>query len=72
MNQSYTIESVNYAFPAAKALVDMGLTKGTVITIVGKAPLGDPLLVNIRDYQLALRKHDLKAFTLKPVTSKGV
>ena len=36
----------------------MGLTKGTRITIVKKAPLGDPVEITVRGYQLSLRKEE--------------
>lgn len=37
-------------------LLSMGLTKGTEIEIVRKAPLGDPLDIKIRGFNLSLRK----------------
>lgn len=38
--------------------MDMGITKGTVITVKKTAPLGDPLELGIRGYTLAIRKDD--------------
>jgi len=37
-------------------LLEMGLIPGTTITLVGKAPLGDPLEYELRGYRLSLRK----------------
>ncbi len=37
-------------------ILDMGLTKGTEVTIRKVAPLGDPLEVTVRGYELTLRK----------------
>ncbi|MGO2082919.1 FeoA family protein [Vagococcus sp.] len=42
--------------PIKRRLMDMGLTKGTPITLQKLAPLGDPLEVTLRNYELTLRK----------------
>ncbi len=39
-------------------LMDMGLTKGVSVTVRKVAPLGDPLEVTIRGYELSLRKEE--------------
>ena len=36
----------------------MGLTKGTVIQVIKTAPLGDPVDIKVRGYQLSIRKRD--------------
>ena len=41
-----------------RRLMDMGITKGVVIKVVKVAPLGDPLEINVRGYELSLRKAD--------------
>ena len=41
-----------------RRLVDMGLTPGTEITVRKTAPFGDPIEVNLRGYELSLRKAD--------------
>ena len=38
--------------------LDMGLTPDTFVTLVKKAPMGDPLEINLRGYDLTLRKND--------------
>lgn len=38
--------------------MDMGITKGTEIFLRKVAPLGDPLEINVRGYELSLRKAD--------------
>ena len=40
-------------------LLDMGITKGVLITIKKVAPMGDPIDIQLRDYELCLRKKDL-------------
>lgn len=41
-----------------RRLMDMGLTKGTEVYIRKVAPLGDPVEVTVRSYELSLRKDD--------------
>ena len=41
-----------------RRIMDMGITKGTQLTVRKVAPLGDPIEVNVRGYELSLRKAD--------------
>lgn len=41
-------------------LLDMGVTRGTTIKIKKIAPMGDPIDIQLRDYELCLRKEDLR------------
>lgn len=41
-----------------RRIMDMGITKGTEIYVRKKAPLGDPIEVTVRGYELSLRKAD--------------
>lgn len=41
-----------------RRIMDMGITKGAQIFVRKVAPLGDPIEVNVRDYELSLRKAD--------------
>ena len=41
-----------------RRIMDMGLTKGVEVYIRKVAPLGDPIEVTVRDYELSLRKAD--------------
>lgn len=41
-----------------KRIMDMGITKGTDIYVRKVAPLGDPVEVTVRGYELSLRKDD--------------
>lgn len=43
-----------------KRLMDMGLTKGVEIYVRKVAPLGDPVEIKIRGYELSIRKEDAK------------
>ena len=41
-----------------RRIMDMGLTKGTALSIRKVAPLGDPVEVTVRGYELSIRKAD--------------
>ena len=41
-----------------RRIMDMGITKGTKVFVRKVAPLGDPVEVNVRGYELSLRKAD--------------
>lgn len=42
-------------------LMEMGLIKGTKLKVVKVAPTGDPICIEIREYELALRKSEAKS-----------
>ena len=44
--------------PVKRRIMDMGITKGTKVFVRKVAPLGDPVEVNVRGYELSLRKAD--------------
>ena len=44
--------------PVKRRIMDMGITKGVEIYVRKVAPLGDPIEVTVRDYELSLRKAD--------------
>jgi len=41
-----------------RRIMDMGIVRGAAIRIIRRAPLGDPVEFEIRDYNLSLRKRD--------------
>ena len=43
-----------------RRIMDMGITRGTEIYVRKVAPLGDPIELNVRGYELSLRKADAK------------
>jgi ferrous iron transport protein B len=47
-----------------RRLIDMGLTPGTAVTVKKLAPFGDPIEINLRGYELSLRKADAAFITL--------
>jgi ferrous iron transport protein A len=56
--QSGTVTSIGEKGPMKRRLMDMGVTPGTEVKVIKVAPLGDPIEVNIRGYELSLRKDE--------------
>jgi len=54
--QRVKILRVGGAAAANRRLVDMGLTSNTVVLVLRVAPLGDPIEIKVRGYNLSLRK----------------
>ncbi len=53
--------------PTDKArLMEMGLLVGTQIELVRFAPLGDPVEIKVRGYNLTLRKHEAELILVRP------
>ncbi|KAJ51831.1 ferrous iron transport protein A [Clostridium tetanomorphum] len=50
-----------------RRLMDMGIVKGVDITISGKAPMGDPIEINLRGYNLTLRKSEAKDISVEKI-----
>ena len=48
-------------------LLDMGITRGVEITIKKVAPMGDPVDIQLRDYELCLRKEDLSKIEVEVI-----
>ena len=48
-----------------RRIMDMGITKGVSIYVRKVAPLGDPVEVTVRDYELSIRKADADMIEIK-------
>jgi ferrous iron transport protein A len=53
-----------------RRIMDMGITRGIEITVRKIAPLGDPVEVTVRGYELSLRKADAESIVLEGSDSK--
>lgn len=56
--QTVTVKKLSDAGPVKRRIMDMGITKGVSIYVRKVAPLGDPIEVTVRGYELSLRKAD--------------
>jgi ferrous iron transport protein A len=57
-NQSGIIDSVSATGELGRRIRDMGLVPGTPVTIMGRAPLKDPVALKLRDFILTLRNNE--------------
>ncbi len=61
LNQKGKIISVFHPnFSLRMRLLDMGLTKNVIVTITKLSPFGNPMSIMFRNYELVMRKQDLK------------
>ena len=58
VGESVKVVKVHGQGPIRRRIMDMGITKGVEIYIRKVAPLGDPFELNLRGYELSLRKAD--------------
>ncbi len=58
IGSSATVVKIHGMGPVRRRLMDMGITKGCRITIRKMAPLGDPMEITLRGYELTLRKEE--------------
>ena len=58
VGESTRVVRVNGQGALRRRIMDMGVTKGTKIYVRKMAPLGDPIEINVRGYELSLRKED--------------
>ena len=58
IGESCTVKKLRGEGALKRRIMDMGITKGVSIFVRKVAPLGDPIEVTVRDYELSLRKAD--------------
>lgn len=61
VGQTVTVSKITGVGAIKRRIMDMGLTKGTSVYVRKVAPLGDPIEVTVRGYELSLRKADAGA-----------
>ncbi len=64
IGETVKVAKLNGAGAIKRRIMDMGITKGVEIYIRKVAPLGDPIEVTVRDYELSLRKADAEMIEL--------
>ena len=58
IGETVTVVKLHGEGAVKRRIMDMGITKGTTIYVRKVAPLGDPIEVTVRNYELSLRKAD--------------
>jgi ferrous iron transport protein A len=66
-NQAGRIRSILGADGLSQRLAEMGFTLGQMVRVVRFAPLGDPMQIRIRGFNLALRRNEARRIVLDPL-----
>ena len=67
VGRSYKIVTCQLLPDIKTRLAEMGLVKDTIVTIVKKAPLGDPIEISVRGYSLCIRATEAEHFSVVEV-----
>lgn len=65
IGNTVTVVKLNSQGAIRRRIMDMGITKGVSITVRKVAPLGDPIQVSVRGYELSLRKQDAEKIEVR-------
>ena len=58
IGESCTVKKIRGEGALKRRIMDMGITRGVKIYVRKVAPLGDPIEITVRDYELSIRKGD--------------
>ena len=65
IGETVTVVKLTGEGPVKRRIMDMGVTKGVEIYVRKVAPLGDPVEVTLRGYELSLRKEDAEMIVVE-------
>lgn len=65
VGQNVKIKKINGTGAVKRRIMDMGITKGVDVHIRKVAPLGDPVELTVRGYELSLRKADAELIEIE-------
>ena len=66
VGEACTVTHLNDSGEIRRRIMDMGITKGTEVSVNKVAPLGDPIDVTVRGYHLSLRRSDAANIEVVP------
>ena len=70
VGQTVKVVKVHGEGPVRRRIMDMGITKGQKIYVQKVAPLGDPIEITIRNYELSVRKADCEMIEVEPLVEE--
>ena len=65
IGSTVTVKKINGEGALKRRIMDMGITKGVEILVRKVAPLGDPMELNVRGYELSVRKGDAELIEVR-------
>ena len=63
--ETVKVKKLNGEGPVKRRIMDMGITKGVEVFVRKVAPLGDPIEVKVRGYELSIRKADAEMIEIE-------
>lgn len=63
----YKVKKIHGAGPLKRRIMDMGITKNAELYVRKVAPLGDPVQISLRGYELSLRKDDSSCVEIEEI-----
>ncbi|MDY2795496.1 ferrous iron transport protein A [Peptostreptococcus porci] len=67
VGKTYKVKKIHGEGPLKRRVMDMGITKNAELFIRKVAPLGDPVQISLRGYELTLRKEDSSLVEIEPI-----
>lgn len=67
VGKSYVVRKIRGEGPLKRRIMDMGITKNAELYVQKVAPLGDPVQITVRGYQLSLRKEDASCVEVEEI-----
>ncbi|WP_071132348.1 FeoA family protein [Alterileibacterium massiliense] len=67
IGQTVIVKKITGQGPVKRRIMDMGITKGTEVYVRKVAPLGDPIELTIRGYELSIRKADAEMIEVEEI-----
>jgi len=65
VGQTVQVTRLNGEGALRRRIMDMGITKGTTVYVRKVAPLGDPVEITVRGYELSIRKGDAECIEVQ-------
>ena len=66
IGETCTVTKLDDVGEIRRRILDMGITEGAQVKVCKIAPLGDPIELSVRGYQLSLRKADAASILVEP------
>ena len=70
--QTGEVHAVEAGTTLARRLADLGFCPGTPVRVVRRAPLGDPVLYELRGYRIALRRREARRIRVRARTAEAL
>jgi len=71
IGQTVKVVKLHGTGPVKRRIMDMGITKGQLIEVIRVAPLGDPMEITVRNYELSVRKADAEMIEVELVEEEA-